>query len=187
MNLPSSQDRLIYRIDTNNRITWVNESWPRFARGNRGEALMPEKVIGRDILSVMTDETVRQVYSAIISRARLGVPVTFTYRCDAPDKRRIFQMDVRPFSPGETEFVSTLKHEEPRSALALLELNRASSQILLRACSWCQQLAWPGGPWMPAEEMASSRGLLELEPLPMITHGICDTCYVEVMANLGVS
>lgn len=167
---------LIYRIDAGGRISRVNAAWTEFARDNGGEALMPERVLGRDLLQAMTDSTVRALYAQMIRQARDGRAVRFRYRCDAPDRRRIFEMEIRAVGGGEVEFVSTLRHEEPRAPVGLLQGGQARDARLLRVCSWCQQVAVGEHTWLPVEAAAELMHLLEAETFPRLTHGICDAC-----------
>ncbi len=102
---------LVYRIDGANRITWVNDRWSGFARANGGEGLLPEQILGHDLTTSLADPTVRQLYATMIQQVRAGKFVRFDYRCDAPDKRRTFTMEIRRRPDGEVEFSSTLRHE----------------------------------------------------------------------------
>lgn len=178
---------LVYRVDASNRITWVNAAWSEFARNNQGETVMPARILGRDLLGLVMDETVAQLYAAMLKRVRSGTAVKFTYRCDAPDKRRMFAMDIGLLASGEVEFVSTLTHEEGRPPVALLAAGGTRSSELLRVCSWCQKVATPAGHWLPVEEAVATLRLMETEQLPAITHGMCGPCLVAARATLGLA
>ncbi len=175
---------LVYRIDTGNRITWVNAAWSEFARSNQGESVMAEHVLGRDLFASITDPAVREIYKSIIERVRAGAVLEFSYRCDAPDKRRVFVMEVRLQADGAVEFTSILKHEEARPSVAVLEPGGVRGQGLMRVCSWCQKVVMPDGQWLPVEAAVVELHLLEAEQLPTITHGICPPCRAVMMAKL---
>jgi hypothetical protein len=168
--------RLVYRIDADDRISYVNPAWSDFARANQGEAVMPERVLGSSLLESVGDSTVQQLYSEMIKRARAGKPVRFKYRCDAPDRRRTFEMDIRQVDNGEVEFISALRHEEVRPAVAVLRAGAPRDNRLLRVCSWCQRVALPDATWVPVEVAVQRLGLLEAETFPSLTHGICEPC-----------
>lgn len=170
---------LVYRIDAANRISHVNAAWSDFARSNHGEALLPEHVIGHNLLDSIADATVRELYVRMIRRARAGRPVRFHYRCDAPDRRRTFEMDIRLQADGGVEFVSTLLHEDPRPSVAVLEIGRPRDERLLRICSWCQRVALPDQTWVPVESAVETLHLLEAETFPRLTHGMCGSCHAE--------
>ena len=167
---------LVYRIDAIDRITHVNAAWSDFARANQGEAVMPAQVLGSSLLASVDDQTVRELYTAMIKRARAGTPVRFKYRCDAPDRRRTFEMNIHQLAGGEVEFVSTLRHEEARAPVGLLQTGRPRDNRLLRVCSWCQQVALPDYSWVPVEVAVDKLGLLVAETFPRLTHGICEPC-----------
>ncbi len=175
---------LVYRIDAGDRITWVNGAWSEFARGNHGEAVMPERVLGQDLFASISDSTVREIYKSIVARVRAGAVVEFTYRCDAPDMRRTFDMVVRLLADGGEEFTSTLKHEEARAPVAVLERGGVRNKNLLRVCSWCQKVAMPDERWLPVEEAVAELHMLEEYQLPAITHGICPPCQTGMMATI---
>jgi PAS domain-containing protein len=151
MLIPSNPLALVYRIDDQGRISYVNPAWSDFARANQGEAVMPEQVMGSTLMESVEDPTVQQLYSEMIKRARAGKPVRFKYRCDAPDRRRTFEMDIRQLDNGEVEFISALRHEEMRPAVAMLQAGAPRDQRLLRVCSWCQRVALPDHTWVPVE------------------------------------
>jgi hypothetical protein len=177
---------LIYRIDAAGKLTHVNAEWSEFALHNEGESVLPDRVLGTGLLAAIADETVRELYIRMIKRARAGVPVQFRYRCDAPDKRRTFEMNIRLLEGGEVEFASKLVHEEARPTIPLLETGGLRDERLLRVCSWCQKVALPDDTWVPVEESVEILHLLEAERLPGITHGICDPCMARMKASVGL-
>ena len=178
---------LVYRIDAKNRITWVNAAWSEFARANHGEAVMPENVLGQDLFSSITGPALRQIYRSIIERVRTGAVVNFTYCCDAPDKRRTFDMEVHLLPDGGQEFISTLKLEVVRPSVVVLEPGGVRSKQLIRVCSWCQKVAMPDGRWLPVEEAVAELRLMEALQLPGISHGICPPCRLAMMVQLSPS
>lgn len=183
----ASFSSLVYRIDGSNRITWVNEAWSEFARANSGEALSPDAVMGHDLLASFSDPTVRELYAAMIRHVRAGGNVRFDYRCDAPDKRRTFTMEIRLRPDAEVEFVSTLRQEESRSSVSLLELAMPrDAERFIRMCSWCQDVALPSGAWVPVEEAVKELNFMATDRLPRITHTMCRPCYLRVMSDLGL-
>lgn len=184
MKANTDSNSLVYRIDAGNRITWVNAAWSEFAQGNQGESVMPERIVGQDLFASISDPAVREIYKSIIARVRTGAVAEFTYCCDAPDRRRVFDMEVRLLPDGGEEFTSTLKHEEVRPSVAVLERGGVRSKSLLRVCSWCQKVAMPDGRWLPVEQAVAEMHLLEVVQLPAITHGICPPCHAGMMATI---
>ncbi len=175
---------LVYRIDSHNRITWVNDAWATFAHGNEGGSVLPVRVLGKNLFDCMTDDRLQALYAVILKRVRTGVTVEFNFRCDAPDRRREFAMTVRPQPDFGVEFTSTMTREEVRTSVPLLESGRPRTRALLPVCSWCQKVATPDGKWLPVEEAVNVLRLVEAEELPDITHGICEACLGEMLAKL---
>ena len=177
---------LRYRIDAANRLTWVNDAWVAFARANGGELLLPGRIIGRELLAAFADPGVREIYALLIAHARAGKPVRFDYRCDAPDRRRTFTMEIRGLPDGEVEFESRLREETPRPSLLLLQSGAPrDAERFVRICGWCQGVAMPDGRWIEAELAVAALHLLEAERMPRLTHGICPHCHDRVLAALG--
>lgn len=187
MPKPSKPFALVYRIDGQDRICYVNPAWSEFARANRGDAVMPEQVLGSKILEFVEDATLQQLYRAMMDRARAGSPVQFKYRCDAPDRRRTFEMEIRLLGNGELEFTSTLRHEEARAPVAVLQTDAPRDKRLLRVCSWCQRVALPDGTWVTVEEAVQKLGLLEAETFPKLTHGMCEPCRADWVKGTAAS
>lgn len=168
---------LVYRIDAANRLTWVNPAWVDFARANDGGELVPEKVLGHDLLAALADPTIRSLYQTMIQRARAGSLVRFEYRCDAPDRRRTFVMEIRSRPGDEVEFRSTLVHEELRPAVGLLLVGQPRDrERFVRVCSWCQRIALPDRRWVEVEQAVATLELFKSDRLPCLTHGICESC-----------
>jgi hypothetical protein len=183
---PSAESSpLIYRIDAANRIVWVNAAWSEFACANHGESVMPTQILGQDLLASFADGTVRELYASMIRHVRSGKAVRFDYRCDAPDRRRTFTMEIRPRTDGEVEFVSALRHETARAPVVLLQPGvPRDKERFIRLCSWCQSVAMPEGHWLAVEEAVAALRLLEEAVLPRITHGMCPACYDRIQATL---
>lgn len=176
---------IIYRVDARDRIISVNEQWSQFASSNQGELVMPEHILGQELLGAVSDPSVRQLYREILKRVRGGAAVSFDYRCDAPDWRRTFAMTVRLLADGNVEFESTLLHEEARPTVALLSPGEKRNDTFLIVCSWCQRVKLSDNLWLPVEEAVRELRLLEAEQLPAISHGICRRCSETMMAGLG--
>jgi hypothetical protein len=176
---------LIYRIDAANRIVWVNDAWTEFACANHGESVMPAEILGQDLLASFTDRTVRELYVSILRHVRSGKTVRFDYRCDAPDWRRTFTMEIRPCADLEVEFVSTLRHEAARTPVVLLKFGvPRDKDRFIRLCSWCQSVAMPDGSWLAVEQAVARLHLLEAAVLPLITHGMCPVCHDRMESTL---
>jgi hypothetical protein len=136
---------LVYRIDSHNRITWVNDAWSAFAQENDGGSVMPAGLLGKNLFDCMTDDRVQALYAVILKRVRTGVTVEFDFRCDAPDRRREFVMNIRPHLDFGVEFTSTMTREELRTPVPLLEPGHPRTRALLPVCSCARRSRRPTG------------------------------------------
>lgn len=144
-----------------------------------------EKVLGQSLWDHICDPTTVELYRQMVKRAREGHPVKFHYRCDAPDRRRLFRMTITTVAEGQIEFVSQLRREEVRPKVVLLDrLEQNRSEELVRICSWCEKAALPDGRWVPVEEAVETMGLMRHEHMPGLTHGICENCKVRMMRQI---
>ncbi len=175
-----------YQIDASDRFIQMNDGWSEFARGNDGEQVMPEVVLGEPLWNYISDSTIQDIYRRLVLIARQGRNSSFRYRCDAPRYKRTFQMEITATEQGHVKFTSTLLSEEERAAVPLLMARTRSSNIYVRICSWCHVVAWPGETWKPLEAAAERVVDVDEADLPELTHGICETCaqsMLDLLAN----
>lgn len=175
---------LIYRIDAEDRVIAVNRTWNEFAADNGGGAVMPDKVIGRPLWDFISGEGIAELYWQMVRRARAGHPVEFTYRCDAPEWRRLFRMTVQAHANGEVEFCSVLEWEEHRPKVRLLDCHQPRDERWTRVCSWCENVAISDEIWVPVEEAVDRLNLLADNTLPKLTHGMCPQCLADMLTKL---
>lgn len=168
----------VHRIDSNGRISFVNEAWIAFAAKN-GYQTTRSAQLGRPLLSVIGGHENRHIYGLLIDRARATrKPITFGYRCDSPAERRWMQMRMR-YRPddGEVEFDSLMLKRERRAPVRLLEIQCDDSRSgdLLSMCSWCKTVR-AGDSWIEVEQAVTRLGLFAIDKIPRISHGICPGC-----------
>ena len=109
---------IVYRVDGEDRIVAVNGAWNAFASANGGGAITASRIIGRNLFEFVTDATTQQLYRQMLARIRGGQDLTYTYRCDSPDRRRLMEMEMRLVDDaGSVEFRSVPLEERhvPRS------------------------------------------------------------------------
>ena len=185
MSLPADVDGdLAYRINERDEIVFVNEEWDRFAAGNGGERVLGAQVLHHSLWDFITDQTTLLLYRDVLKRIRNGRLVQFTFRCDSPACRRLLMMSVARRDDGLIEFRTRPISQEPRPPIAVLAPHAAHSDTLLRVCSWCCRID-AGGEWVEVEEAITRLQLLEQPLLPMITHGICESCYETVFREFA--
>ncbi|HET7040428.1 MAG TPA: hypothetical protein VFI13_00315 [Gemmatimonadales bacterium] len=165
-----------YRVDEEGRILAVGQAWDDFARANQAPGLTAREVIGRSIWDAMSDPTTREIYRRLVDRVHEGVPpVRFTFRCDAPARRRLLQMTITAGPDGTTDFETLPISCVDRGPVALLDVAAPRSGELLRMCSWCKRIPLDGD-WVEVEEAARRSAIFHGGVPPAITHGICPAC-----------
>jgi hypothetical protein len=166
---------VLYRVDGQDTITFVNHEWDLFAVANAAPDLLSGRIVSRSLWDFVSDATTRQLYRDMLKRNRAGHGVRFPFRCDAADWRRFLEMDLSSFSGDAVEFQVRTLSLEKRPSQALLEVNRPRTDALLRMCGWCKRVAVGVG-WVDVEEAVLQMRLFESASLPMLTHGICEEC-----------
>jgi hypothetical protein len=174
-----------YDIDAADRIVRVSPGWSAVAVAGGAPGLQDALVVGRPLWDFVADPTTRQLYAAMLERARTGArPLKFSFRCDTPTERRLMGMQLTGLPGGGVAFEVRVIAVQPRPAVALLDAG-TPRRGMVRMCSWCKRLPVPSGEWVEVEDAVKVLDLLDTTPLPAITHGICPPCYEGVMAALA--
>ena len=169
-----------YRIDEEGRVLAVGQAWDEFARTNQARELTAREVLGRSIWDAMSDPTTQTLYRRLVERVHEGAPpVRFTFRCDAPGRRRLLQMTITAGPDGTTDFETLPITFVERPPVALLDPAAPRSSDLLRMCSWCKRIPL-GDDWVEVEEAIQRSGIFQAPIPPAITHGICPRCETKV-------
>ncbi len=181
MNTP----QIVYHIDPSHRIIFVNEEWDRFARSNSGEKFTSDKVIGLVIWDFISDPATESIYRELLQTISPGNPVSFTFRCDAPDRKRQLRMIIRLLEDRIVEFSTetlsvTLASQKHLSAY----LPGTRSGEILHVCSWCKKIRSDAG-WLEIESALNESRLFEQERMPDLSHGICEDCYSEMKSSIA--
>ncbi len=177
---------IVYRINDRDEITFVSESWDRFADQNAGDAVLSARVLHHSLWDFIADATTRELYRQVLVRIRAGTHLSFTFRCDSPACRRLLEMTVERHPEGGVVFRSRTLSVEDRPAQPLLGVVAGGDGALLRICSWCKRVDVHGR-WAEVEDAVRELGLLEAAQPPGITHGICEDCYRQIEAAVAAA
>lgn len=178
--LANESDVYRYEVDRDNRITGVGRNWGTFAEENNwaGERCLPEKVVGQDLIDFIASAEARQLYRVLMDRARQGFRVgPIPFRCDAPEERRFLELRMEPRAHGHVAIESRIIRREPREKVALLEASTPRTEKFLRICSMCKKVDLDKDHWVEIEEAMTQLRLFEQDALPLLTHGLCQTCH----------
>lgn len=169
--------RIWYRVDPDDRIVAIGGEWDRFAASNDAGHLREELVLGKTLADFVTEPTTREIYEAVLRRCRAGgEPITFPFRCDAPDCRRYMTMTVSNFEGSGVKFDSRMDREERREHCAVLDASSPRGDRFVSVCSWCKRFKLPDGRWAEVETAIAELKLFDSDLQPRLTHGICSDC-----------
>lgn len=169
-----------YRIDEEGRVLAVGQAWDEFARANQAPELTAGEMIGRSIWDAIGDPTTRAIYRRLVERVHEGAsPVRFTFRCDAPARRRLLQMTITAGPGGTTDFETLPITFVERAPVALLDAAAPRAPGLLRMCSWCKRVPLDDD-WVEVEEALRRSAIFHRDAPPAVTHGICPGCEAQV-------
>lgn len=174
---------VIYRINDRDEICYVNLAYDKFANDNGANQVISSQVLHRPLWDFVTDPTTQALYQEALKRVRAGRQVRFVFRCDSPGCRRQMEIELTKHENAEVQFRVRTLVEEQRPIQPLLDCNRTHLKQMLKACGWCKKINVENT-WLEVEEAVARLGLFELSELPGLTHGICESCYREVLESI---
>ena len=171
-----------YRIDADDRLSWVSSGWVDFAEENEGIGLDSDQILGRSLFDYITGLETPELYRRLFTKVRrAGKPLSFPFRCDAPGVRRRMRMAIRPLADGGLEIATTVSEQEPREFVPLLDAKAQRNAEYIRMCSWCARVQLDADRWEEVEVAIELLGLFDREGLPQISHGACPSCRTAVV------
>ena len=177
MNPPTDPREFVHRVDTDGRITFVNDAWLAFAAENDWNTSASE-VLNSALMKYISDPETRHIYDLLMERVREdGYQVRFNYRCDSPDCRRFMEMRIHHDRVlDQVEYCSRVLNLEERDPVALFDSGPAEySENVVTVCSWCKSVK-VDHIWVEIEQAVKRLGLFAAQVLPQISHGICPAC-----------
>lgn len=176
-----------YKIGDDDRIVFVNDDWSRFALENDAPELVRENVLGRTLWDFIGCDTTLELYKKLVAKARSGASVSFEFRCDAPDARRLLKMNVKALEKNEVLFETRplLVEERARQNVFLKSFPRSKDCLIV--CSWCNKIETSNENWQEVESAVSHLELFRANTLPHLSHGICLPCYEKVFEKIQKS
>jgi len=175
-----------YRIDGDDRIVWVSDTWITFSQENgAAESCHPDAVLNRSIWDFIDGIETRYLYDIVLKKIRkTRNSARLPFRCDSPDKRRYLELRISAAGTDTVEFVSTVIREEVRDTVVLLEPGIPRSEKFIKMCSMCKKVEVAENSWQDIEAAIASLGLFEELNLPKISHGLCQECFTFGMAEV---
>lgn len=172
-----SQSSIIYRIDSQDEIVFVNDKWSEVVLARNNLDLLEQNVLGRTIWDFISDYITRDLYKEMVKIVRFGKPVRFNFRCDSPSTRRLMEMSITLHADEQVQFESRIIRAERRPFQRLLSVSTFRSDEMLNLCGWCNKVNIEEDVWTEVEDAVTVLRLFENDKLPDISHGICEDCY----------
>lgn len=180
----ADQRHFVHVVDNGDVIVEVNAEWRQFAAEN-GLPELPDRALGTPLWSHIVGYETVHLYQILVEELRKsGRPQTLAYRCDSPRLRRYMEMRITRQGGGRVVFTSHIVALEERPEVRLLDAAAPRSEETLMICSWCKKIHVGEREWCEAESAISRLKLFGEAGLPKLSHGMCPTCYEEVMRQM---
>jgi hypothetical protein len=175
---------VIYRIDADDIIRYVNAAWGQFALANQADAL--QQAVGTSLWQHISGEEVSQIYRDVFRKVRLAQSeISFPFRCDSPAIRRDMAMRVYPLDSGAIECECRVLGTTPLDSVAAMQSFPVmeSTTDFLRVCSWCKRMR-VAEQWLEIGPAIQTLDLMATPTPPQLTHGICPACVESMEAAI---
>ncbi|WP_045836376.1 hypothetical protein [Hyphomicrobium sp. 99] len=127
---------MTYTLDANDLITHI-----QLGEGDEWLAeIQPEKVMGSNLFSHITGLSSAAFVRAVLDGARRGHPISVPYRCDTPDRRRSWKMEVSPIADGGLVITHRLLEDVPFRSQWTFRMASESFLNAIPRCSVCNRV-----------------------------------------------
>ena len=175
----------VYSIDHADHIISVDDKWLQFARCNDAQELTREAVHDKDIWRFISDPDTRVLYRLMFDAVRRRMqPLTVSYRCDSPTKRRFLELTCTPRPNLVIELHSRLLHEEDRPYASVLDRAQPRTDNFVKICAWCSRCRVDELDWREIEDALSELRVFNCDEPPTVTHGMCPDCHVQKLKEI---
>lgn len=166
-----------YRVDSDDRIVWVDAWWLAFARENGAPTLDEKSVIGRSIWDYVAGEVTRRLFSEIHDRVRSsGVPAILPFRCDSPSLQRHMRLKITRENGGHLSYESHLLRVEPQRYCCAVDSSLPHSNCFLTMCSCCKRALLESVGWLEVEDISARLRLFDQSEVPELRYTVCPDC-----------
>jgi hypothetical protein len=144
------------------------------------DELAPSRLLGRPLLALIGDASLRTAYHDIFCRVRQQQRRRrLAYRCDTSAERRRYLLQVTPDLEGGLHFATRLVERHQRSPQPGWDDPGAFPTAAWDFCSQCNQVAFPPFGWYELEEISTlalfrDRGPARLQPT------LCARCVADL-------
>lgn len=182
-----SVPRYSYTIDGNDRVISVCENWNSFGCiHGAGEGSLGSSMLNQSIWSLIACDDTVHLYQILVERVReLKMSAHIPIRCDSSGVRNILNLEVSSGAGRNVTFKTQGTGTTQEDSLPLPVSKRVRGDKLLRLCSYCRKIDLGNGQWEEVEVVLARMNLSD-QVLPGLTHGVCNSCYKELMAQVEV-
>lgn len=169
-----------YRVDSDDRIVWVDARWLAFAQENGAPDLTRERVLGQSLWRYIAGDVTCEVYRRMHREVRLrGRTIVAPFRCDSPSLRREMQLTILPEDSGQLLYEGMVLLSAPCPPVSVLDSALRRSQSLLTMCSCCKRVLIEPDGWLGMNEASVRLKVLNAAMPPQLKYEVCPGCLPE--------
>lgn len=173
-----AMDNVVYGVNAEWRIGYLNPAWQQFARDNGGEpGISQDWNLGRSIMDAIPaglQPFYREAYRGCLTS---GKPWHHNFECSSPTVYRRYRQTAYPLPSGAgLLIVNAVVSEHPHERLAAASIHKlspcyADDNGIIHQCCHCRRIRHPNQSgrwdWVPT--------LVET-PSPCTSHTLCSAC-----------
>jgi hypothetical protein len=167
----------VYRIDSQDRIQFVNPAWISFAEENEAPELVANSLLGNSIWEYIQGQEAQLLYKHLFGKLRQrNQEIVIPFRCDSPTKTRHMELVLRSETGGMIELEGRLLAQHPRAPVHLLDpgVKRMSGKIAI--CSICRKVEIKMNQWVEIDSAITRQRLFTKGSLPRLEEQVCPAC-----------
>lgn len=169
---------VVYIVDKNDTIQYVNSAWEDFAKNNGAAGLNADWVIGKSIWPFIQGPEMQQLYRHCFENVRCSKKgVQIPCRCDSPNHRRFINLEILPLDASGLEIRCLLIKEEERSEVPVFSNEIRRDKQSFGMCSVCNRVHISSVGWVEVEEAVGRLNMLSDYWLPSLTPTVCEDCH----------
>lgn len=164
-------EAVVVALDHEDRITWVNDAWSRFAQDNGGTEAVARGVVGRSYLDGVHGP-LRGFFARAFARVREeGDPWELSYECSSPELYRMHRVRVAPTAGAGLLMVHGILETRPHDRVPEVaeEKDFRDARGVMVQCSNCRRVRRIGDGWRWVPGWVAT-------PSPPVSHGLCAAC-----------
>lgn len=174
---------MIYKINNDDIITFVDQEWLEFAQKNEAPELTKDSILGTLIWRFISGDETKQLYQHLFERIRKNkTTAAIPFNCDSPTVKRSLDLSINALEDDSLVFTSTVISITPCDKNPLLDPSQERSSEIIKICSFCKNVYFEGAGWKNVERALLRLNLNYYNPLPKLKNTVCSDCKKVVEA-----